>query len=111
MKNINFDEFLISDSTNSRRPKIAFVKQDCYPDLYIGGIHDSPLELLQSTQLRIGPLALFSNFDADFYITKYIDKEDLFTRTNLLFLARNPITSHGRVEDIRPHFTQNKKAF
>lgn len=48
--------------------RIALVKQDCYQDLWIGNSSDSPIELLLSTQMRVGPLALLSDFEADFHI-------------------------------------------
>lgn len=57
-------------SSNACRLKIAFVKQDCYQDLWIGSMSDSPTELLLSTQLRTGPLALISGLEADFYIVQ-----------------------------------------
>lgn len=114
MKSVNFATHLVSDSTCSRRLRIAFVKQDCYPDLYIGGTHDSPLDLLKSTQLRIGPLALFSRFEADYYITKYTDKEDLgfhlYQNQSPLSRREIQLISNGRAEDLRPNlYTQSTK--
>jgi hypothetical protein len=38
--------------------KVAFVKQDCYQDLWIGDSSDSPSDLLLSSQLRSGPVGL-----------------------------------------------------
>lgn len=62
--------------------KIAFVKQDCYQDLWIGDINDSSTELLLSTQMRVGPLGFITLYNADFYIVKLEnDKECNFWKT------------------------------
>ena len=58
--------------------KIALVKKDIYQDLYvcsknencIGGGQELSAEILKSTLMRIGPLGLIHDFDADFYIIK-----------------------------------------
>jgi len=50
------------------RPRVALVKQDCNEDLYCCEPGRPPLETLQSTLLRSGPAALFTLFDATFYL-------------------------------------------
>lgn len=50
--------------------KIAFVKQDCYQDLYVSDRNTSVEELLFSSQGRVGPIGLFTLLDADYYIVK-----------------------------------------
>lgn len=57
--------------------KIALVKQDIYQDLYVcskddrsGGGQELSCEILKSTLMRIGPLGLIHDFNADFYIIK-----------------------------------------
>lgn len=50
--------------------KIALVKQDIYQDLYVCAKNDTPLTVLKSTLMRIGPLALLTDYGADFYIIK-----------------------------------------
>ncbi|MDD5544349.1 MAG: hypothetical protein PHX83_14365 [Acidobacteriia bacterium] len=49
-------------------PRIALVKQDVNEDLYCCRPHASPQEIISSTLLRSGPVALFTKFDADFYV-------------------------------------------
>lgn len=53
---------------DNRIPRIAFVKQDVQDDLYCCSPGSSVPELISSTLLRSGPVALFSKFSADFYI-------------------------------------------
>ena len=50
--------------------KIALVKQDVYQDLYVCAKNDNPFNILKSTLMRIGPLALLTDYGADFYIIK-----------------------------------------
>jgi len=50
--------------------KIALVKQDIYQDLYVCDTGTAPAAMLESTIMRIGPLGLFTLFDADFLIVK-----------------------------------------
>lgn len=50
--------------------KIAFVKQDCYQDLYVAERNASAREMLFSSQGRVGPIGLFTMFDCDFFIVK-----------------------------------------
>ena len=45
--------------------KIAFVKQDCYQDLYVSDKNASVEELLFSSQGRVGPIGLFTLLGAD----------------------------------------------
>lgn len=58
---------------DASRFKIAFVKQDCYQDLWIGNSSDSTADLLLSTQMRAGPLGLLSGLKADFHIVHLED--------------------------------------
>ena len=48
--------------------KIALVKQDVYQDLYIGDNSMSSTELLFSSIMRVGPIGLIHDLEADFYI-------------------------------------------
>lgn len=50
--------------------KIAFVKQDCYQDLYVADKTATVSDILFSSQGRVGPIGLFTLFDCDFYIVK-----------------------------------------
>ena len=50
--------------------KIAFIKEACYQDLWIGDNHDSSLDLIRSTLMRTGPIGLLEVFKSDFYIVK-----------------------------------------
>lgn len=50
--------------------KIAFAKQDVYQDLYIGGPRDAADSLLFSSIMRVGPIGLFTRFDADFFVVR-----------------------------------------
>lgn len=56
--------------------KIAFVKQDCYQDLYVGNKDMLPQELLFSSQGRVGPIGLFTLYGADYYIVKESKKKE-----------------------------------
>lgn len=51
-------------------PRVAVVKQDCNEDLYCCERGTPVLEMLQSTLLRSGPVALFTEFDAEFLILR-----------------------------------------
>lgn len=91
----------------SKPAKFAILKQDCLGDLWIGDINDSPEDLILSTQLRIGPIALISKLQADFYIIKHQGHED-----TSFFKKETPITSEeiiatklGRIEDFKSHLT------
>ena len=50
--------------------KIAFVKQVIYQDLYCNSIKPSASDLIFSSFLRSGPVALFTRCKADFYIVE-----------------------------------------
>ena len=50
--------------------KIAFVKEACYQDLWIGDNNDTTLDLLRSSLLRTGPIGLLELFGSDFFIVK-----------------------------------------
>jgi hypothetical protein len=47
------------------RPRVAFVKQDIQDDLYFCARGSSPREIVHSTLLRPGPVALFTHLRAD----------------------------------------------
>ena len=49
-------------------PKIAVVKQDVQDDLYCCSPSSNALEIVSSTLMRSGPVALFTRFNADFLI-------------------------------------------
>ncbi len=53
---------------SGRLPRVALLKQDCNEDLYCCAHDAGVLEMLQSTLLRSGPIALFTTFDAQFRI-------------------------------------------
>ncbi len=77
-----FDSFKINIATNfipeigiddfinklNRKPKIAFVKQVTATDLYCCSKNASQKEIIFSSFHRSGPVALFTKFNADFYI-------------------------------------------
>lgn len=50
--------------------KVALVKQDVYPDLYVCPTGLTPKETLFSSFGRVGPVGLFTLLGADFYIIK-----------------------------------------
>ena len=50
--------------------RIAFVKQDVYQDLYVAGVNETAENLICSSIMRAGPIALFTLFNTDFYIIK-----------------------------------------
>ena len=50
--------------------KIAFIKEACYQDLWIGDNNDTSSDLIRSTLLRTGPIGLLEIFGGDFFIVK-----------------------------------------
>ena len=49
--------------------RIAFVKQEVYQDLYVCPTSEKdPAKILFSSQLRVGPIGLMAELNADFYI-------------------------------------------
>jgi hypothetical protein len=53
------------------KPKIAFVKQEVYQDLYVCATSEKDTgSILCSSMGRVGPIALMSDLGADFYIVK-----------------------------------------
>ena len=50
--------------------KIAFIKEACYQDLWIGDNYDTTSDLIRSTLLRTGPIGLLEVFRSDFFIVK-----------------------------------------
>ena len=57
--------------------KIAFVKLDSLPDLWIGNHNSTIQNLIFSSQMRIGPVGLFDQFDCDYYVVKSKSNSDL----------------------------------
>ena len=54
-------------------PRIAIVKQDVCEDLYCCPPDSPPREILESTQLRTGPVALLSPWGARFHLLQTVD--------------------------------------
>ena len=50
--------------------RIALVKQEIYQDLYVCPKNSSPEETLLSSIMRVGPIGLIEELNADFYIVK-----------------------------------------
>ena len=50
--------------------KIAFIKEACYQDLWIGDNNDTYPDLVRSSLLRTGPIGLLEIFGSDFFIVK-----------------------------------------
>ena len=50
--------------------KIAFIKEACYQDLWIGDNHDTTSDLIKSSLQRTGPIGLLEIFRSDFFIVK-----------------------------------------
>ena len=55
----------------SRKARVAFVKQDCYQDLWIGNENERYLDLILSTQMRIGPIGLITHCKSKFFIVQF----------------------------------------
>jgi|GEM_PF-7008415 len=64
---------------------IAIVKEACYQDLWVGASDEKPEVLAVNTHLRLGPLALISNWNADFIIlnSNYESKSNSFRKTQV----------------------------
>lgn len=58
-------------STLTRKARVAFVKQDCYQDLWIGNENERYLDLILSTQMRIGPIGLITHCKSQFFIVQF----------------------------------------
>ena len=55
----------------AERLRIALVKQDVYQDLYVCPASEKDaLSILLSSQVRVGPIGLMADLNADFYIVK-----------------------------------------
>ncbi len=50
--------------------KIAFIKEACYQDLWVGDNNDSYSDLIRSSLQRTGPIGLLEIFGSDFFIVK-----------------------------------------
>ncbi|GHU94488.1 hypothetical protein FACS1894156_2720 [Bacteroidia bacterium] len=54
-----------------KQPKIAFVKQEIYQDLYVCSKEEkNAANILFSSQMRVGPIGLMAELNADFIIVK-----------------------------------------
>jgi hypothetical protein len=64
---------------------LAIVKEACYQDLWVGASDEAPEVLAVNTHLRLGPLALISNWKADFIIlnSNYESKSNAFRTTQV----------------------------
>ena len=63
----------IIQSQLERSPSVLVVKQDINEDLYCCPPEANHLELIKSTLLRTGPVALFTELNADFRIVETVD--------------------------------------
>ena len=62
---------MIFDNCNA---KVAIIKQDMYPDLYLAEPRDK--EFFKKSVRRSGPLGLIDFFECDFYIVKTEEDEE-----------------------------------
>ena len=60
----------------SNDKKIAFVKQVVYQDLYCASSDEAIADIIFSSFLRSGPVALFTRFNTDFYIVEVESDEE-----------------------------------
>lgn len=67
--------------------KIALVKQDIYPDLYVHSKTGKPEDFLKSTLMRTGPLGLVADYKADFYIIKEQKTKECQTYMRSLYIS------------------------
>ena len=56
--------------------KFCFVKQEVYQDLYIADNSMSPIDILFSSMMRVGPFSLINDLNADFFIIKEENTEE-----------------------------------
>jgi hypothetical protein len=64
---------LLNQCLEDRRPRVMVVKQDVNEDLYCCPPETDNAELIRSTLLRTGPVALFTELGADFRIVETVD--------------------------------------
>ncbi len=94
--------------------RVAFVKQDCYQDLWIGGEDDAYQDLLQSTQMRIGPIGLKTLCNCKFLIVKFESSRkgtDYFKHQSFLDENDVKLVKQYRSERISPHLSSNSSKF
>jgi len=63
--------------------KIALVKQEIYQDLYVCPKEEKdPAKILFASQMRVGPIGLFSELHADYYIVKeeYAEETQIYRK-------------------------------
>lgn len=63
-------EYQDEPTSSFRLARVAFVKQDCYQDLWIGGEDEPYQDLIRSTQMRVGPIGLITLCQCKFFILK-----------------------------------------
>lgn len=61
---------------SAEAPRVAFLKQDVCEDLYCCPSDTPPRELVQSTMLRTGPVALFTACGAAFHLVETVDDDE-----------------------------------
>ena len=50
--------------------KIAFIKEACLQDIWVGDNNDTNLDLIRSSLQKVGPIGLLEKFGSDFFIVK-----------------------------------------
>ena len=94
--------------------RVAFVKQDCYQDLWIGGEDDAYQDLLQSTQMRVGPIGLITLCKSKFLIIKFESSckgTDYFRHQSFLSDDDVKVVKQYRSEHISPYLSSNSFKF
>ena len=50
--------------------KIAFIKEACLGDIWVGDNNDTSSDLIRSSLQKVGPIGLLETFESDFFIVK-----------------------------------------
>ena len=50
--------------------KVAFIKEACLQDLWVGDNNDTSSDLIRSSSQKVGPVGLLEIFGSDFFIVK-----------------------------------------
>ena len=50
--------------------KIAFIKEACLQDLWVGDNNDTSSDLIKASLQKVGPIGLLERFGSDFFIVK-----------------------------------------
>jgi len=95
---------------NIDNPKLKFLKHDDYiPKEYLPTFNANPIEL---NFHRITDLSeRFVYFNDDTFITKYLEKKDLFENNKPKYIACNDIISSNEYDDIFPRILINDISF